>query len=387
MTAPSAVARIERTRAFTMIAVRLGALVLCGSLEVTGGARWTTIWPLSGLLAALLASSLTICVLCGVRGALPSRGLLAADLVIVVVACPAIPWYAREAGAGDWPGVVLPYALLMAVTAGLSFRTYPAVGAWAAALGGAYVCGHVIAALEPWWAALPHVAGLLANAGVAGYVARLLMAGARELDLMRAEEVRRSARRSEERERARTARVLHDRILQTLEALVRDGWIADDGVRARVAGESRWLRDYLRGDDAPDGDVVAALEAVVREAVGRGLHVEFNAGRLRASPDRDRVPPETVDALAGALREALTNVAKHARVQHAVVWADSRAGVLSLSVLDHGAGFDAERPPPGLGIARSIVDRVTAAGGAASIETAPGEGTHVSVRIPLPPGA
>jgi hypothetical protein len=58
-----------------------------------------------------------------------------------------------------------------------------------------------------------------------------------ELARARAEEVLRTAQLSEERERARTARVLHDRIL--LEALVRDGWITDEGVRARVAEESR----------------------------------------------------------------------------------------------------------------------------------------------------
>ncbi|MFF4622384.1 sensor histidine kinase [Nonomuraea jabiensis] len=381
----SAASRIEWTRAVTMIALRLGALVLCGSLELLDRPRWAEVWPLPVVVAALLLSSLGICVLAGVRGVLPSRALLAADFALVVVACPVIPWCARELGAGRWPTSVLPYVLLTAVMIGISFPAYPVVIAWTAALGGAFLLGQALGTDQPWWTALPHVAGMGANAAMAAYVARVLTRNARDLDEARAEEVLRTAQLSEERERARTARVLHDRILQTLEALVRDGWIGDESVRARVAEESRWLRAYLRGDDGgPDGDVLAALEAVVRQAVGRGLHVEFNASRLRASPDRDRIPGEIVDALAGALREALTNVVKHADVEHAVVWAEVQAGVVTLSVLDHGRGFDMGERPDGLGISRSIIERVASVGGTASVEAAPGEGTHVSVRIPLP---
>ncbi|MEV1170303.1 ATP-binding protein [Nonomuraea sp. NPDC049784] len=380
----SAVSRIERTRAVTMIAVRLGALVLCGSLELIDDPRWAGVWPLPIVVVLLLLSSLVICVLSGVRKVLPSRALLVIDYAIVVVACPVIPWCARELGADRWPASVLPYVLLVAVMVGISFRTIPVVAAWTAALGGAFLLGDILGTDEPWWTALPHVAGMSTNAAMASYVARVLTRNARDLDLARAEEVLRTAQLSEERERARTARVLHDRILQTLEALVRDGWIADGGVRAQVAEESQWLRAYLRGDDGdPEEDVLAALEAVVRQAVGRGLHVEFNASRLRASPDRDRIPCEIADALAGALREALTNVAKHAGVGHAVVWAESRAGVVTLSVLDHGRGFDMAERPPGLGISRSIIERVASVGGEAGVEAAPGEGTHVSVRIPL----
>ncbi|WP_188192252.1 sensor histidine kinase [Nonomuraea sp. SYSU D8015] len=372
-------------RAVATIAVRLGALGLCGSLELLGDWRWTTVWPVNVLLAALVLNSLVICALIAVRRALPSRHLLAADVVLVLVVCLAVAWYAGDRMTNGWPGIVLPYVLLSAVMVGIGFRSDGAVAGWAAVLGCAFMVGDVLAG-QRWFESLPHVCGVAANAAVACYVATVLTRNAAELDRARAEEVLRTAQLSEERERARTARVLHDRILQTLEALVRDGWIADEGVRARVAEESRWLRAYLRGDEgAPDGDVLTALEAVVRQAVGNGLHVEFNASRLRTSPDRERVAGEVVDALAGALREALTNVAKHAGVRRAVVWAESRAGVVTLSVLDHGAGFDMERRPPGLGISRSIVERVAAVGGSADIESAPGEGTHVTVRIPLPP--
>lgn len=67
----------------------------------------------------------------------------------------------------------------------------------------------------------------------------------------------------------------------------------------------------------------------------RGL---FGFGCLAWSPVRRGFPGEIVDALAGALREALTNVVKHADVEHAVVWAEVRAGVVTLSVLDQLGG-------------------------------------------------
>ncbi|MFI9595394.1 response regulator [Nonomuraea sp. NPDC052265] len=70
-----------------------------------------------------------------------------------------------------------------------------------------------------------------------------------------------------------------------MEALTRDGWIADASVRARVAEESQWLRAFLRGDDGdPAEDVVAALEEVVRQAVGSGPR----GGRQRRRRDRSR---------------------------------------------------------------------------------------------------
>ncbi|MEV4392895.1 ATP-binding protein [Nonomuraea sp. NPDC049607] len=382
----TAVAGIERSRAITMVVVRVGALVLCGSLEVLGDGRWLTLGPLPYLLGVMGAVSLLVCVVTTVRAALAPRALLAADLGLVTVAVLAAGHYAGSRVTDGWPGTVLPYVLLVGIMAGISFRTFPVVLAWTAALGGALVLGYVQADLA-WWAGLPHVAGLTTNATMAAYVMRILFRTARDLDEARAGELRRSAQLSQERERGRTARVLHDRILQTMEALTRDGWIADASVRARVAEESQWLRAFLRGDDGdPAEDVVAALEEVVRQAVGSGLRVEFNAGRLRSAPEREGMPAEVVEALSGILREALTNVRKHAGVRHAVVRAECRSGTLALSVLDHGSGFDPDAPTTGLGIARSIRESARAVGGSADVEAAPGEGTLVSVRIPLPSG-
>ncbi|MET7330730.1 ATP-binding protein [Nonomuraea sp. NPDC005650] len=381
----SAVADIERLRAVTMVVVRVGAVVLCGAIELLGDGRWLLIWPLPALLGVLALTGTAVCVLCATRGELPGVALRGLDLALVVVALPLIGWYAGDRVTNGWPGIVLPYALLTAIMIGVSFRTVAAAAAWTVALGGALTLGYLLAG-HVWWAALPHVAGLAANAFMASYVTRVLMRNARALEVARAAELERSAQLSRERERGRTARLLHDRVLQTLEALVRDSWIPDQEVRARVAAESQWLRAYLRGDDRETGgDALAALEEAVRSAVAEGLQVEFNAGRLRSAPERGRIPADIVEALAGVLREALTNVRKHAGVPHAVVRAEYRSGTVTLSVLDHGIGFDPGARTAGLGIARSIVERARAAGGRAEVESVQGEGTHVTVRIPLPP--
>ncbi|MFI7423913.1 sensor histidine kinase [Nonomuraea sp. NPDC049684] len=330
----TAVAGMERGRALTMVVVRVGALVLCGSLEVLGDGRWLTLGPLPYLLGAMGAVSLLVCVVTAARAALPPRWLLCVDLGLVTAAVLAAGHHAGSRVTDGWPGTVLPYVLLVGIMAGISFRTFPVVLAWTAALGGALVLGYVQSDLA-WWAGLPHVAGLTTNATMAAYVMRILFRTAGDLDRARAEELRRSA---------------------------------------RVAEESQWLRAFLRGDDGdPAEDVVAALEEVVRQAVGSGLRVEFNAGRLRSAPEREGMPAEVVEALSGILREALTNVRKHAGVRHAVVRAECRSGTLALSVLDHGSGFDPDAPTTSLGIARSIRDSARAVGGSADVEAAPGE--------------
>jgi signal transduction histidine kinase len=58
-------------------------------------------------------------------------------------------------------------------------------------------------------------------------------------------------------------------------------------------------------------------------------------------------------------------------------------GALTVSVLDHGAGFDPARTPPGMGLRESITRRLADAGGAATVQSAPGEGTYVELTVPL----
>ena len=78
--------------------------------------------------------------------------------------------------------------------------------------------------------------------------------------------------------------------------------------------------------------------------------------------------------------EALTNTAKHAQASRAEVSAGQREGWLELSVSDDGRGGVVASSGSGL---TGLVDRVEAVGGTIRIESPPGLGTAVQVRLPI----
>ena len=81
-------------------------------------------------------------------------------------------------------------------------------------------------------------------------------------------------------------------------------------------------------------------------------------------------------------QEALTNVAKHARARHCRVAIVLRDDVLELTVADDGRGIAADHTI-GVGT-HSMAERAAELGGVCDAAPAPGGGTRVSARIPLP---
>jgi len=103
----------------------------------------------------------------------------------------------------------------------------------------------------------------------------------------------------------------------------------------------------------------------------------------------DDLPLEYVSNLYLILREALTNIKKHARASEVAILLRGE-DQLSMTVVDNGVGFTPAmaRPrntPPGarFGLA-GMRERVAALGGAISLESAPGQGTRLEIRVPLP---
>jgi signal transduction histidine kinase len=77
------------------------------------------------------------------------------------------------------------------------------------------------------------------------------------------------------------------------------------------------------------------------------------------------------------------NVIKHARATKVVVRLTDGGGAVGLEVEDNGSGFDPNGTFAGhLGL-RSMRERVGKLGGTIDIESAPGKGTRVRVRIPV----
>lgn len=123
-------------------------------------------------------------------------------------------------------------------------------------------------------------------------------------------------------------------------------------------------------------DLVASLRAVVARS---RLSVE-----LRRHGD-SLVPASVALALVRAVREGLTNVERHAQVSAAtlVVRTDRDRVVVTLD--DSGVGFDPDEiRGPCRGIRGSLVERMVAVGGDATVTSAPGDGT--TVRLVWPGG-
>ncbi len=99
-------------------------------------------------------------------------------------------------------------------------------------------------------------------------------------------------------------------------------------------------------------------------------------------------PPATIETtLYRIVQEALTNAVKHAKASNVWIRAWRENLVLCCSIRDNGGGFDsnqahAARGHKGLGLI-AMQERVTAIGGTLHIESRPGHGTELSIRLPL----
>lgn len=185
------------------------------------------------------------------------------------------------------------------------------------------------------------------------------------------------------RAREDVARTLHDGVLQTLALVERR---ATDPALARLAREQeRDLRAYLFGDrQAPPTDLGAAL----RSAASRFEEAYGGRAQVLVPDDLPPLPPVRVEALAGAVGEALTNAGKHAGeageagVRVVIYVEEDQPGRVFCSVKDDGPGFDPTTTPEGVGLSRSIRGRMEGQGGGAEVATEPGAGTEIRLWLP-----
>lgn len=184
--------------------------------------------------------------------------------------------------------------------------------------------------------------------------------------------------RMRSQERADVAAHLHDSVLQTLALLQKNS--TDPATVATLARrQERELRAWLYGDENEGGEsLVAMLRALAADVETTHLTlVEVIAvGDIALDAD--------VAALAKAAREAMVNAAKHAHVDRIDVYAEVGERRAEVFVRDRGVGFDTDMiAEDRMGVRGSIIGRMERHGGAASIKSAPGEGTEVRMSIPL----
>ncbi|HXA60974.1 MAG TPA: ATP-binding protein [Streptosporangiaceae bacterium] len=278
-----------------------------------------------------------------------------------------------------WIHFMYPFTIIISVGIGLGYRRLSAVLVATACLSTSYAISAVLLHHDPVWNTIPNAVSYLPNTLVSWMIARHLRISARETDDQRAAAIAQAAELAEAGERAWFARMLHDRVLQTMETLARGAtWLPDAGMRGHVAAEAAWLRALVQGDpDRSPGDLLYELHQLVRSRARTGLSVDLNTAGL----DHTMLSPGAVQALVGSVHEALTNVAKHSGATSATIRAATADGRLVVSVLDHGTGFDLTTAPIGFGLTHSIRERLTAIGGSVRIESSPGTGTYVELSL------
>ena len=213
--------------------------------------------------------------------------------------------------------------------------------------------------------------------------------------------------RGQEEERARLARELHDGPVQALIALGQQAEMArrllQRGETAEAAAlleslrqqgletveELRRLISALRPAYLEDLGFLPALEMLVREADRRSKA----RVRLVHVGTAHRVDPEVELVAYRVAQEALTNALQHAHARNITVRVRCDEEEIALTVEDDGVGFTLPPRPDHLtrrghfGLV-GMQERVARLGGRLTIDTAPGHGTRVTVRLPAHrPGA
>ena len=100
--------------------------------------------------------------------------------------------------------------------------------------------------------------------------------------------------------------------------------------------------------------------------------------------DEQPIPLGTKQAVYRIAQEAPHNLVKHSRAKHASLRLRSDRDALTMEVADDGEGFDPSESYPGHFRLQSMRERAESRGGELQVESGPGEGTTVRVRVPMP---
>jgi signal transduction histidine kinase len=205
---------------------------------------------------------------------------------------------------------------------------------------------------------------------------------------------------AQEDERKRIARELHDETSQMLNALamglettyasaqsaaMRERLAEAKALTVRALDELHRLIYDLRPSILDDLGLLPA----VRWFAERHLKPLGISVRCECAEIDQRFTPEFEIAVFRVVQEAITNIARHAEAETVLIECEPSGGDLVIDIEDDGRGFDpgavttSGDTQRGLGLL-GMRERVELVGGTVRIDSAPGRGTHVSVRVPMP---
>jgi PAS domain S-box-containing protein len=207
---------------------------------------------------------------------------------------------------------------------------------------------------------------------------------------IRAEEVFSEIRRAERR---RIARDLHDIALQDLSGALQSLRLTH--LRSRNTGADLDLKEELealgRATSGLRGAIydlryekerpfVKSVESLVE--LNRQLTPERTTALMIEDGFPEELPEEVSVELLRVLREALTNVRRHSGARNVEVRLRAESEALVAAVIDDGRGFHSASTRPGVGLV-GMGERVEGLGGKIEVSSRPGEGTKVTVKVPL----
>ena len=200
---------------------------------------------------------------------------------------------------------------------------------------------------------------------------------------------------AQEEERRRVSRELHDGLCQRLASLALDvdglaAEITPVSARTRLrtlqtrvvkaSEEARHIAYELHPSMLDDLGLVISLKALCDEfSKTESIAVRFKSSKLPAS-----VPQEVASGLYRIAQESLQNVAKHSKAKHVSIELAVPDHSIWLSIKDDGVGFDplTVRGKGGLGMV-GMSERARMMRGKLSMESRPGHGAEIAVRVPM----
>jgi signal transduction histidine kinase len=196
-------------------------------------------------------------------------------------------------------------------------------------------------------------------------------------------------------ERERLARELHDSVTQSLYSLT---LLAEAGSESVRTGALQDAEQHTRRVSEIAQDALKEMRLLVHELRPPILEQEGLAGALRKrleavegragvktrllADDLAELPASVEEELYRIALEALNNALKHAAASSVNVYVRTQDGAIELEVADNGTGFepDGVSDAGGVGLS-SMRERAEKLGATLTIQSTPGKGTSVLVRI------
>lgn len=211
---------------------------------------------------------------------------------------------------------------------------------------------------------------------------------------------------AQEEERRRLARELHDETAQTLAALTitldraRDGLSEPSADPLALIGEARTTAARLLAETRR---LILGLRPAVLDDLGLLPAIRWYAETTLADAGVEvaiepadtpgRLPADLEVALFRIVQEAITNIARHARAQHVSIRFAFESGLVTVTIVDDGVGFDVERaaartPRDSASVGLiGMQERVRLLDGEIDVQSSPSGGTTIIVRVAVESGA